>query len=498
MDRSVMVKNKLKQIGRDIAVMLLVNLSATSLSILVRHIGLSEANIVVIYVFSALFISRYTKGYVCGIIASFISMLSFNFFFIKPLYTLRVYDQNYMFTFVIMLFAAIFTSTLTSKLIRLKELASERERQARILNSITSTLAKTGGMHEVAAVAAQCLADLLKCDITFIVILPKSVVAQKLRVEKSSHAITASDLNFNEIALVIKEFTNFPIKVEDRIIGHICLPKDIKAEEPDNMHLLDSVILQITISMERELLTGEKETAKADIAREKFKSNLLRAISHDLRTPLAGITGSAEMLLQNLKEEENIRIAQGIYEDSCWLTLLVENVLSLTKIQEGRLSLCIKSEAVEEIVSEAVSRAARYTPNHKISTFVPADVLFVPMDGKLIEQVLINLIDNAMKHTSADDEIKISVHQDHHKVWFTVSNSGTGIDEEDLPKIFDMFSVPSRSHTDGKRGIGIGLAICKSIVNYHGGEIFAGNNPGGGMTFRFFLNIKEEGIWDCY
>lgn len=486
------IRIRWKQNIIDLCFMLSIIVLATLLSVLARHLGLEEVNFVVVFILSVLIISRYTKGYAYGIIASILAMLSFNFFFISPLYTFRFYNDNYIFTFIVMLLAAVFTSTMTSKLILLREIANEREKQAQLLNIITSRLVKTVGIQEIASVSIQCLADLLKSDVTLLVITPKTSEILRLKVEKGGQTIQSDMIKNAEAASVIQEFFTIPISVKGKIVSYVCLPAGLETKKSHDRSLLDSVILQITISMEHELLTAEKEAARVDTEREKFKSNLLRAISHDLRTPLAGITGSAEMLLHNLKYDENIKIAQGIYEDSCWLTLLVENVLSLTKIQEGRLSLNKKSEAVEEIVSESVSRASKYTPNRRISTVVPHEVLFVPMDGKLIEQVLINLIDNALKHTNPEGEIKVSVYPDGDRVWFEVSDNGEGIAEGDLPKIFDMFFISNRSKTEGKRGIVLGLAICKSIVNYHGGEIDAQNNPTGGVTFRFYLNALEE------
>lgn len=489
MYKLVAAKNNFKKIAKEVAITLSLYVSTTLLSFLIQHIGLSEVNIVVIYILSVLITSRYTKGYTYGIWASIISMLSFNFFFTEPLYTFHVNDSTYFFTFIVMLLASILTSALTSKLISLKELSNERENQAKILYNITSSLAKTGGVSDVAAVSAQCLSNLLECDITCIVIKPNENMAQKLKTEKASRRTVSDNINISEIEGIKKNHYVVPITVRGKAVCFVCLPKELETKDDENRFLLDSVIIQITIAMERELLNSEKETARAETEHERFKSNLLRAISHDLRTPLAGITGAAEMLLQNLEDEENIKIVQGIYEDSSWLTRLVENILSLTRIQEGRLSLNIQPEVVEEIVAEAINRASRYAPDHKILISVPDEVLFIPMDGKLIEQVLINLVDNAIKHTTPSNEINVSVRLDDKRAWFEVSDNGTGINRDDLPKIFDIFFVAGNSHTDAKRGIGLGLAICKSIVNYHGGEIYAENNSAGGATFRFYLNV---------
>ncbi len=495
MRRLSAAKINLRQHAIDFSITLAVIALATLLSALNRHFGLGEINAVVIYILSVLIVSRCTKGYAYGIVASFLAMLAFNFFFISPLYTFRIYNDNYIFTFIVMLVAAVITSASTSKLIRLKDLAAAREKQAQMMNRVTGTLVRAGGIPEIASVSAQCLSELLECDVVFLILPTKAEAVQRLRSEKVGGRVLSDAIPVDQLDAFLRDFYSIPVNIKGRPIGYLCLPEAIRTQRESVRDLLDSVVLQVTISMERELLTAEKEAARADTEREKFKSNLLRAISHDLRTPLAGITGSAEMLLHSLRHDENIKIVQGIYEDSRWLTLLVENVLSLTKIQEGRLPLNIRSEAVEEIVSESISRASKYTPNRRISTFIPPDVLFVPMDGKLIEQVLINLIDNALKHTNPNDEIKISVYQEKNKVWFEVSDNGEGIAEGDLPKIFDMFFISNRSRAEGKRGIVLGLAICKSIINFHGGEIYAENNPGGGVTFRFYLHATEDGVW---
>lgn len=481
-------KTESKMIMIPVAITLAWNIAATIVSLVIRHYGFTEVNIVVIYILSVLLVSRYTKGYIYGIGSSVISILAFNFFFTEPLYTLHIKDTTYLFTFLVMLLASIFTSALTSKLIQSKELAYEREKQARALYRVTSFLAKTGGVLDVAAVSAQCLSNLLECDVACIVVDQKAGKAIKLKAEKDSPGIISETIDLKEIEKETAHYYSFPITARDTVICFICLPKELEEVVEENRFVLESVIMHITTTLERELLTGEKETAKAEAERERFKSNLLRAISHDLRTPLTGITGAAEMLLDNLREEENIKLVQGIYTDSSWLTRLVENILSLTRIQEGRLAVKLQMEAVEEIVAGAISRASKYAPHHRISITIPEEVLFVPMDGKLIEQVLINLIDNAVKHTTPQDEINVSVRLEEKKIWFEVADNGTGIRREDLPKLFDMFYFSDKLSTDANRGIGLGLAICKAIVHFHGGEIYAQNNSSGGATFKFYLN----------
>ncbi len=484
-----MTKIKDKNILKHLCVMLGLNIIGTILSLVIKHIGFTEVPIVVTYLLSVLLTSQYTRGYIYGIMASVISILSFNFFFTVPIYTLKVEDSTYIFTFLVMLLSAIFTSTLTSKLIRSKELANDREKQAHILYSITSSLAKTSEVTDVAAVSARYLSNLLECEVSCIIVNKDGNLSQKLTISAGNREIINTEVSTNEINEAVKSLCSIPITIRNKTISLICIPKALEDIIKENQFIFDSIIMQITIAMERELLINEKETAKSEIKNERFKNNLLRAISHDLRTPLTRITGAAEILRHSLKDDEIIKLVSEIYEDSTWLTRLVENILSLTRIQEGRLTISLRPEAVEEIVAESIQQASKNYPDHKISIMVPDEVLFIPMDGKLIVQVLINLIENAIKHTTPSEEIKVKVWLDNKKAWFEVSDNGIGINTNDIPKLFDMFFVGSNSGTDVKQGMGLGLSICKSIINYHGGEIYAQNNAEGGATFKFYLNV---------
>lgn len=183
-------------------------------------------------------------------------------------------------------------------------------------------------------------------------------------------------------------------------------------------------------------------------------------------------------------------LLQGVHEDAGWLIHSVENILSITRIDEGKMEFKKNLEAVEEIVAEAVSRVKKLAGNHPISLKIPDDLIMLPVDGTLIEQVLVNLIDNALKHTPTGSRIGVEARIEGERVVFEVADNGTGISEEDLPFIFDRFYT-APSVNAGRCGTGLGLAISKSIINGHGGEISAFNNPSGGATFRFTLPLKD-------
>ena len=224
-----------------------------------------------------------------------------------------------------------------------------------------------------------------------------------------------------------------------------------------------------------------------------MRSNLLRAISHDLRTPLTCILGSTATLRDNHQKLENdtrIRLLNDIYHDAEWLIQMVENLLSVTKISGEGAQLKKQEEVVEEVVAESVSKIQKRFPTAEIRVRVPDELLLLPMDAMLIEQVLINLMENAIRHSDSQKPIYLTVKYLWHHVYFSVLDQGVGIEEERLPYIFD--GTTSGKSSDSSRGLGIGLPICKSIITAHGGTIYAKNNENGGANFTFVL--PEEGV----
>lgn len=235
---------------------------------------------------------------------------------------------------------------------------------------------------------------------------------------------------------------------------------------------------------------------QAEAEREKMKANLLRSVSHDLRTPLTAIIGSASVLLEHedaFTEEEKRELIRHVRDDAQWLVQMVENILSITRINDNAVRLRKTPEAVEEIVSEAVSkfRKNRTIPVH---VSVPQELLMVPMDATLIEQVLGNLMENVVIHADGATEIAVSVASvEGGRVRFCVEDNGKGIDAEILPKLFEeLFPHAKESNADGRRSMGIGLSACMSIVKAHGGMMYAQNRPQGGACVCFELPMEEE------
>ena len=251
-----------------------------------------------------------------------------------------------------------------------------------------------------------------------------------------------------------------------------------------------------TTTLKRQRLAiAEREKKLAEADKEKLRANLLRAVSHDLRTPLTSIIGSSSSYLENyrsLSEADRLELVSNIREDSEWLLNMVENLLTVTRINDSADNKVKKSsEVVEEVVSEAIQRLQKRLPDVRIRVSMPNDFLMIPMDPTLIEQVLINLTENAVIHSGSTEPVDLTIREEDDVVSFSVRDYGKGIDSSLLPHIFDGQQLSSESAADGRRGMGIGLSICRTIIQAHGGTIHAANLEKG-AEFTFTLPKEKK------
>jgi two-component system sensor histidine kinase KdpD len=257
---------------------------------------------------------------------------------------------------------------------------------------------------------------------------------------------------------------------------------------------LQMIASQVAMALERQNLSDQQRQILIDSEKEKMRSNLLRAISHDLRTPLTCISGSSTAILENgdvLDKKTRDELLTDIKEESQWLIRMVENILSVTRINEGTASVVKSPEAAEEIVAEAISRIRTRFPDRRIIVKVPDELLVVPMDGTLIEQVLINLLENAVKHSGDDTIVDVIVRKHGNNAVFEVLDNGEGIPEQDLPYVFNSYAPERKRSSDSSRNMGIGLSICMSIIKSHHGQMEAANRKEGGACFTFTLPMEE-------
>lgn len=245
---------------------------------------------------------------------------------------------------------------------------------------------------------------------------------------------------------------------------------------------------------EKTRILKEQEGQLIEAEKEKMRANLLRAVSHDLRTPLTSIIGAGNTYIENnsnLSEEEKLQLVSHILEDSNWLLEMVENLLSVTRIQNNAARVKKSLEPVEEVVSEAVFRLKKRHPDSSIKVTVPDEFLMIPMDAMLIEQVIINLLENAIFHSQSTESIQCVVNYTDDQVSFHIIDYGVGIPEDRLDTIFDGSSYTQNLSSDSSKGMGIGLCICKTIIVAHNGTITA-RNHGRGAEFVFTLPREGE------
>ncbi|MFL0197160.1 ATP-binding protein [Clostridium sp. WILCCON 0269] len=485
-------------------------LTATILSIIFNYFGFSEIIVIMIFILGVIIVNIKTTGYILGFISSIISVTLFDYFFTEPRYSLQVYNKSYLATFAIMLTVTFIIGTLTNKLQKEVRNSSAKENRTQILYRVNEKLLSATGTADVVAIGIKYISRLLErtvvCYLSKENKLLNPFVYNQDKGEKDNELLSRNEetvaywtfLNDKESGAGTNTFYGskgyyMPLKSQRKILGVVGISCSNGILEPEQKFIFKTVISQISIALDREILSEIQKNSKLEIESERLRSNLIRAISHDLRSPLAGIKGAVSTIIENgklISEETKEELLQGIYDDTEWLIRLVENLLSMTRFDKGKMEIKKNMELVEEVVYEAVQRTSKRFKEHKIEVTVPKDIIMAPMHGSLIEQVIINLIDNSLKFTPKGSLIEVKAYEKKQQVFFQVSDNGMGIPKEILPHIFDRFFTNGSKISDSRRGVGLGLAICKSIVEAHGGTIEAYNKKDGGAVFRF--NIPKE------
>ena len=413
-----------------------------------------------------------------------------------------------------MLGAALLTTTLTTRIRRQARIVAEREKTDDLLLQTSRVLLCAQDMDSLAEAISSHLVKLLDRPVVCYIPdgngeseLPEPAVAKEVGNDGAGALLTPNERSVAHWVLenarqagcgtdTLPGSAGFYLPVIGElkalaVIGVLCANgRPLPAEQ---RRKLMTVTGQIALAVEREQLDEAGHLAQKNIEREELRSNLLRAVSHDLRTPLTGISGAAATALENddtLDPATRKELLQSICDDADWLIQIVENLLSVTRIDEGRLALHVKDEVVEEIVAESLEHIEKHLHGHRIETHLRQPSDMVPMDGRLIEQVLVNLIDNAVRYTPEGTTIQVNAWCDGPAATFEVRDDGPGIDEKDIPHLFDRFFTKGESRADARRGIGLGLSISRSIVTAHGGTISAFNAQPRGAVFRFTIPMR--------
>ena len=459
-------KVDLKTACRDWALTLGILILATVLSFGFSRVGFTEANIIAVYLLAALLTSMVTSTRSSYVLSAIGGVLVFNFFFTTPRFSLHVYEHGAPLTFLIMIVAALIVGTLTDRLKSQVKQSTQAAYRTNLLFETSQMLQKATSDDKIFQTVRTQVSKLLD---RYASVLP---------------GVTASSR---------RDALHYPIKVQDRIYGTVIIEGSEPLEAFENSVLL-SILGECALALENSRNAQEKEEAKLQAESEKLRATLLRSISHDLRTPLTAISGNASILLsdsENLDFDSRKQMYGDIYDDAAWLHNLVENLLAVTKIEEGRMELKRQPQLVEEIVSEAMQHISRKRSEHTITVTHEDDLLLAQCDARLIVQTIINLVDNAIKYTPVGSHIWISTRWEESMVVFTVADDGPGIPDQEKKQIFQMFYTGSTAVADSRRSLGLGLSLCKSIVSAHCGTISVSDNQPVGTVFTFTIPAGE-------
>ena len=261
--------------------------------------------------------------------------------------------------------------------------------------------------------------------------------------------------------------------------------------------LSSAVVMLIVAIMTGTLTTTikQQEKVKAEAERERMRGNLLRAVSHDLRTPLTSIYGACSTLIENydgLNRAQHMKLLSDVRGDSEWLMRMVENLLSVTKVGAENVQLAMHDTVLEELVDAVMVKFRKHYPNQEVHVQIPESFVSIPMDAMLTQQVLINLLENAVFHAKGMEHLWLKAELQPQQVLFTVADDGCGIPPEQMPTLFSGNQSPDTRADSGRSNMGIGLSVCAAIVRAHGGEIWAKNRKEGGAAFCFTLKLEEE------
>jgi two-component system sensor histidine kinase KdpD len=468
---------------------------------------LSETNTVMIFLLGVAYIAaRYGRG--PAIAASVASVLVFDFFFVPPYWSFAVSDAQYILTFAVMFIIGFVISTLTARIRDQLQAAQQVERRTAALFRLTKQLSEVAGLEFLIGMAGQQLKEIFGGEVVLFTrdgtgrlelrfgqdtsVARHEVNAVVARwVADHDHAAGAgTDTLPNATALFV------PLIGSQRTVGAVGVrPNDPeRLVDPEQRRLLETCASLIALSLERDQSVLEAHEARLHVQTEQLRNSLLSSVSHDLRTPLAAIAGATSSLLEappDQTPEARRELLHTILDESRRLGRLVDNLLDMTRLTSGTVALNKQWHVLEEIVGSALGRLRRELEHHVVRVDIPGDIPLLSLDGVLMEQVFFNLLENAARYTPAGSAIEIAARASEKRVEIRVADTGPGLPSGTESRVFEKFFRGSTVTDDGRRGAGLGLAICQAIIEAHGGRISARNRPAGGAEFIISLPCEE-------
>ncbi|TAN40338.1 MAG: sensor histidine kinase KdpD [Nitrospirae bacterium] len=440
-----------------------------------------------------------------SLFAAVLSVAAFDFFFIPPYYTFAVSDVRYMVTFVVMFAIAFVISRLTHRVRDQANASRQREKRTAAMYSLSRKFVHERGIERLSAIAIKHISEVFASQVVILtpdergrLIIPvtgpdtfaldeKEQSVAQWTFDHRQRAGLGTDTLAGSRALYV------PLVAASKTVGVIgVLPNPPESFfDQEQIHALESFANQAAMAIERAFLSEEAQQALLRAEKESLRNTMLSSVSHDLRTPLAAITGAATTLLHQdatLDQHSKRELTQTISEEADHLNQIIRNVLDMTRLESKAITIKKEWQSLEEIVGVVLNRLSEKLKGRQISVALPEDLPLIPFDPLLIEQVLMNLFDNALKYTPPGTPVDVSASVREAEVTIELADRGPGLPAGSEEHIFEKFV---RGSGPGG-GIGLGLAICRAIITAHGGSIWAENRIDGGAAFRFTLPLGGE------
>ena len=473
------------------------------------YAGFSESNIITVYILGVLITAVWTNGHFYGAIDSLLSVAAFNFLFTEPRFTFQANDPSYPVTFLIMLFSSVIASSLASRVKAQARLAAQKSYYTELLLGSSQKLQKGRTEWDCLRLTAEQLNRLFDRPVLYALNGTEKELA--FRVEPSDEQNILMELGSEEIGvakwvqrnnkhagattntLPNSKWLFLSVRGTQGVMGIVGIPiAGYSIPDAFEKNLMIAILSECGLSQERIRLQEERNKAALQTQKERLQANLLRAVSHDLRTPLTNISGSADMLMQEESELDPAirkKLYTAIYDDTNWLINMTENLLVATHLETDKESFKMSPELIEDLFQSVVAHLDRRAAEHHISVHLEDDTLMAAMNARLIQRVIINILNNAIQYTPKESNIELSAVKKGNVVQISVTDDGPGIPNDAKRHLFDLFYTAGQGKADCQRGLGLGLNLCQSIVAMHGGKIDVLDHMPAGTTFQFTLPL---------
>ncbi|MBF0517464.1 MAG: sensor histidine kinase KdpD [Nitrospirae bacterium] len=462
------------------------------------------ADIAMLYLLGVVFTAT-RAGQKPSYVTALFSVLAFDFFFVPPRYSFEVSTPAYLVTFAVMFSIAVVISKLTSRVKAQADSARKRQQVTASLYNLSRKLVNRQDIEHMCTLVITHIAEVLSCRA--VVLLPdeegkmavRGVAPEHFNLDPKEYSVAKwcfdhrQRAGFSTDTLAGAAALYLPLVASEKAVGVIgvLIEPGHGVFDHDELHVLENFANQTAMAIERMMLSTEAQDALLKAETETLRNTLLSSISHDLRTPLAAITGSASTLLEKdmaFDAQQGHELLQTIYEEAEHLNQIIRNILNMTRIEAGGISVKRQWQYIDEIVGAALNRMSEKLGDRAIEMSFPEDLPMLSFDPLLIEQVLMNLLDNAIKYTLPNTPITLSAVNKNGFLTIEVKDRGPGLPQGEEERIFDKFV---RSSSKGG-GIGLGLTICRAIITAHGGQISAQNSNDGGAAFSFSLPVETQ------